>query len=100
MTQSRRRGMWIPKLTRDAGIYLLGIFILLHETLISPGDRPTLVYAACALLGLPIVMRVDEFRRRDDEEDEEEEPEPIPPKPTKKTAPPTKKAAPRPRKAP
>ena len=97
MTQSRRRGMRIPKLTRDAGIYLLGIFILLHETLISPGDRPTLVYAACALLGLPIVMRVDEFRRRDDEEDEEE-PEPIPPKPTKKAAPPAKKAAPRPRK--
>ena len=88
MTQTRRRGMRIPKITRDAGIYLLGIFMLLHETLIAAGDRPTLVYAACALMGLPIVMRVDEFRHRAEEAEEEEEPPP----------PPVKKAAPRPKK--
>jgi hypothetical protein len=87
MTQPRRRGVRIPKLTRDAGIYLLGIFILLHETLIAAGDRPTLVYAACALLGLPIVMRVDEFRHRDDEEEEEEAPPPPKPKPVRKPTP-------------
>lgn len=61
----------IPRLTRDAGIYALGIFILLHETLIAHADRPTLIYAACALLGLPIVMRVDESRNRHNREDDD-----------------------------
>lgn len=90
MNQTRSKPFRIPKLTRDAGIYLLGIFILLHETLIGNGDRPTLIYAACALLGLPIVMRVDEFRNRGNGE-EEDEPEPVKPAP--------RKATPRPRKS-
>lgn len=89
MTKTANRPFRIPKIGRDAGIYLLGIFILLHETVISKGDRPTLIYAACALLGLPIVMRVDEMRNRGDDE-EEEAPSP-PPKPRKPPAKATKR---------
>lgn len=50
----------IPRLTRDAGTALLGASILVHETLIAGAERPSLIYASLALLGLPLVMRQDE----------------------------------------
>ena len=51
------------KLVRDVLICVLGIFMLVHETL-SPSPREVIVGAALVLLGVPVALRLDEQRRK------------------------------------
>ena len=64
MTTTRRP----LRLTRDLGLYLLGIAILVHQTLVAgPDANATLVVAAISLcFGTPLVFRTEELLRRKD----------------------------------
>lgn len=55
-----RPELW--KLARDVLVCTLGIFMLVHETIT---DRPSelIVGAALLILGIPVVLRLDEARR-------------------------------------
>lgn len=54
---------------RDTILVLLGVFMLLHET-VSPGPPdPIIVGAAFGLFGLPVPLRLDERRKREREDE-------------------------------
>lgn len=55
----RLNGRW-PKLTRDGVLFFVGLLGIGHETLISKVDRPTLLFAFMAMVGLPAFLRADE----------------------------------------
>ena len=41
-------------------MYLLGSAGFAHEVIVTKGERPTLLLACLALMGLPIFLRKDE----------------------------------------
>lgn len=41
----------------------IGAFGFLHELLLANGERPYLITATLALMGLPIALRADERRK-------------------------------------
>lgn len=43
-------------LHREWVMFVAGLAILAHETLLTAGDRYFLISAACALMGLPFVL--------------------------------------------
>jgi hypothetical protein len=43
-------------------MFLLGATAFLHELVIANAERPYLLTAALAMMGLPIVLRADESR--------------------------------------
>jgi hypothetical protein len=51
------------KLIRDAIIVGLAVFMLIHETVIAE-PRESVLAAALLLLGVPVVIRLDERIRR------------------------------------
>ena len=63
MSRKQRR-----RLTRDGLLFILGAAGFLHELLITQGERPTLLLACFALMGVPLFLRQDEKRRGDDED--------------------------------
>jgi hypothetical protein len=55
VTQRRRR-----RITRDTLLFILGAGGFLHELIITKGERPTLLLACFALMGVPLFLRGDE----------------------------------------
>lgn len=58
----------MPRLHRDGVLFLAGLGAFIHEVVIHAGpERPTLILASLALMGLPIWLRADEAKqgRRD-----------------------------------
>jgi hypothetical protein len=49
------------RILRDFAIVLVGVFILLHETLVNGTPDPILIGAGLILLGLPPALRFDEW---------------------------------------
>lgn len=56
--------MWTSNL-RDVVTFLLGATGFLHELLISDMERPFLLTASLALMGLPLVLGADGKLRKD-----------------------------------
>lgn len=57
MTASRRRF----QVSRDTIIFLFGIAGIVYETIVSNGDRPTLLILFGAMIGLPAFLHGDEI---------------------------------------
>lgn len=56
------------RILRDFAIVIVGVFILIHETLTTQTPNPLLIGAGLVLLGLPPALRADEWlRSRDDD---------------------------------
>ncbi len=55
------------RFTRDGILFILGAGGFLHELLFTNGERPTLLIACFALMGVPIFLRNDEHKRGDEE---------------------------------
>lgn len=45
---------------RDVSLFVFGLAGVIHETLVSPSERPTLLLLFAACLGLPAFLRSDE----------------------------------------
>jgi hypothetical protein len=58
---TRRRHL---KLTRDGTLFILGVFLILYETLNGKPPRDALLALAVVLLGLPVALRADERRTK------------------------------------
>ena len=54
----------LPRLTRDGMIFAVATAMLINEVFLSSKADPTIVYAAVGLYGVPVVLRADEGRRR------------------------------------
>lgn len=59
----KRRIHW-PRVTRDGVIFVAGLAGLFHETVLSKGERPTLIFACMAMIGLPAFLHADERSSR------------------------------------
>lgn len=53
------------RIFRDFAIVVVGLFILIHETLTSRAADPLRIGAGLVLLGVPPALRADEWLRRD-----------------------------------
>jgi hypothetical protein len=51
---------WDWKVVRDPAFFLLGAFVFIHEVLATGTERPTILAAALALMGVPAFLRRDE----------------------------------------
>jgi hypothetical protein len=88
---AKRRIHW-PRLTRDGVIFVGGLAGLFRETVLSKGERPTLIFACMAMIGLPAFLHADErslkirrgYRDEDNEDDDENDEEPQPARPKKR----------------
>jgi hypothetical protein len=58
----------IPKDLRDTIMFLLGAGGFLHELVIATAERPFILAASSALMGLPFVLKADERLRGGDKE--------------------------------
>lgn len=57
--------MWLKKvITKDKFLVALGATGFLHELLIIETERPFILTASLALMGLPIVMKAEEKLRK------------------------------------
>lgn len=54
------------KISRDTVLFTAGLLGVLHETVISTQDRPTLLLLFAAMMGLPAFLRADEARKAAD----------------------------------
>lgn len=50
------------RIVRDVAIVLVGVFILLHETVSGGPPDPVLIGAGLVLLGVPPALRLDALR--------------------------------------
>lgn len=64
MLKPRRgwRNIHWPRVTRDTVLFVSGLLGILHETVIADSERPTLLFAFMAMVGLPAFLRADEKR--------------------------------------
>lgn len=51
------------KISRDGVLFAAGLLGVLHETVLSTEDRPTLLLLFAAMMGLPAFLRADEARK-------------------------------------
>lgn len=65
VTPARRR--W--RLSRDSVLFIAGLAGVVYETVITQGERPTLLLLFAAMVGLPAFLRDDESKQ------------PVPPQP-------------------
>lgn len=66
--EKRKRGRrfhW-PNVTRDTVLFVGGLAGLFNEAVLSKGERPTLIFAFMAMIGLPAFLHADERKRDDD----------------------------------
>jgi hypothetical protein len=52
--------IWNWKNVRDPVFFLLGAFVFIHEVLATGAERPTILAASLALMGVPAFLRRDE----------------------------------------
>lgn len=57
-----KRPRKLPRITRDGALFIGGLLGIAHETLIASSERPTLIFAFMAMVGLPAFLRADEKR--------------------------------------
>lgn len=57
----------LPRVGRDAVLFVVGLLGILHETVIVHGERPTLLLLFGAMVGLPAFIRLDEKRNGSDD---------------------------------
>jgi hypothetical protein len=55
----RRERRW-PSISRDTVLFIAGLAGLVHETLSTGVERPILIAAFLAMMGLPLFLRADE----------------------------------------
>lgn len=56
--------MWLTtKQLRDGAMFALGMAGFLHELIVTQGERPTLLLACLALMGLPVMLKADEKKK-------------------------------------
>lgn len=48
------------RLSRDGVLFVVGLLGIIYETLVTGGDRPTLLVMFGAMVGLPAFLRSDE----------------------------------------
>lgn len=53
--------------TRDSILFLGGLAMLYHETVVTEGERPFILAAAIAMLGLPPLIWQDQKRQEKEE---------------------------------
>lgn len=58
--------------TRDIILFLGGLAGVMHETIRSTSERPTLLLLFAAMMGLPAFLRSDEARKKFTIEEEQE----------------------------
>lgn len=51
-----------PHLTRDGGLYAVGLAGIIYEIGFDHTDRPTLLILLGAMVGLPSILKIDEKR--------------------------------------
>lgn len=51
------------KSLRDISLFVGGLAGVLHETVLTSGERPTLLLLFAAMMGLPAFFRADEARK-------------------------------------
>jgi hypothetical protein len=51
---------WNWKVVRDPAFFLLGAGTFIHEVTIQSSERPTILAASLALMGVPVFLRKDE----------------------------------------
>ena len=51
------------RVTRATTLYIVGLLGIAHETLVSEGDRPTLLLLFAAMIGLPSFLGRDEAKK-------------------------------------
>lgn len=56
----RRRRRWTKKITRDRIIWTVGILGIIYEVFIDHVEKPTVLIALLAMMGVPPVLRSDE----------------------------------------
>jgi hypothetical protein len=54
--EQRRRSF---RISRDLVLFCVGLLIVVHETLFTEIDRPSLLIVGAALLGLPFYLRAN-----------------------------------------
>jgi hypothetical protein len=57
MTRTVRRRL---RISRDTVLFVAGLAGLVHETIVSQAERPTLLLLFAAMVGLPAFLRGDE----------------------------------------
>lgn len=65
MTTARKKGF--KKFSRDSVLFAAGLLGVLHETVFSEQDRPTLLLLFAAMMGLPAFLRADEARKNSEQ---------------------------------
>ena len=51
---------WNWKIVRDPAFFLLGAGTFIHEVTVAASERPTILAASLALMGVPVFLRKDE----------------------------------------
>jgi hypothetical protein len=54
------------RISRDSVLFAGGLLGVLHETVLSKADRPTLLLLFAAMMGLPAFLRADEKKKGGD----------------------------------
>jgi hypothetical protein len=57
------RPRFIARISRDAILFVFGLGGISYETFAKGAEKPTLIIAFAAMLGLPLFIRNDEARR-------------------------------------
>jgi hypothetical protein len=55
-----RRGIVKWKIIRDTTMFIAGLMGFVHEVIVGGQERPTLLFASLALMGVPFFLRKDE----------------------------------------
>lgn len=64
MPTTKKRRQW-PSISRDTVLFIGGLLGVLHETVASKSDRPTLLILFAGMMGLPAFLRADEARKKE-----------------------------------
>lgn len=62
---------WSSKIARDLTMFLAGLAGFVHEVAVTDGERPTLLLACLALMGVPFFLNRDERDSREPTEEKD-----------------------------
>lgn len=60
---------WSSKIARNLTMFVAGLSGFVHEVVVTDGERPTLLLACLALMGVPFFLSRDEQRASKQEDD-------------------------------
>jgi hypothetical protein len=61
--QDQSKGAKRLRISRDGVLFIVGLGGIVYETLVTGGDRPTLLVLFAAMVGLPAFLRTDEKKQ-------------------------------------